>query len=86
MSYISSGVRGQKVRDLIDQLPEEQHTLYKYVEIGELQETSKANAQAFQSMNGHSTLINAISKQFSNNFKCKRCSRNYPKGKCEVRR
>ena len=68
MSYIYIGVREQKVRDLIDQLPEEQHTLDKYVEIGELQETSKASAQASQSMNGHSILINAICKQFSNNL------------------
>ena len=46
MSYIYIGVTEQKVRDLIDQLPVDQHTLDKYVEIGELQETSKANAQA----------------------------------------
>ena len=73
MSYIYIGVREQKVRDLIDQLPDEQHTLDKYVEVGEIQETSKASAQAFQSMNGHSTLINSISKQIGNNFQCKRC-------------
>ena len=51
MSYIYIGVREQKVRYLIDQLPDEQHTLDKYVEIAELQETSKANVQAFQSLN-----------------------------------
>ena len=39
MSYIYIGVREQKVRDLMDQLPDEQHTLDKYVKIGELQET-----------------------------------------------
>ena len=44
MSYIYIGVREQKVRDLIEQLPDEQHTLDKYVEIGGFQETSKANA------------------------------------------
>ena len=65
MCHIYIAVREQKVRDLIDQLPEEQHTLDKYVEIGELQVTPKANALAFQSMNGHSTLINTINKQLS---------------------
>ena len=79
MSYIYIEVREQKVRDLIDQLPDEQHTLDKYVEIGELQETSKANGQAFHSINGHSTVINVISRQYRNNFKCKRCSKN-PQG------
>ena len=80
MSYIYIGAREQKVRDLIDQLPDEQHTLDKYVEIGELQETSKANAQAFQTMTGHSTVINAIGRQYNNNFKFKRCNKNHPKG------
>ena len=37
MSYIYTGVREQKVRELMDQLPDEQHTLDKYVEICELQ-------------------------------------------------
>ena len=36
-------------------------------------------------MNGYSTLINAINKLLSNNFKCKRCSENHPKGPCNVR-
>ena len=36
-------------------------------------------------MNGHSTLNIAISKQFSNNFKCKWCSKNHHKGQCKVR-
>ena len=85
MSYIYIGVREQKVRDQIDQLPDEQHTLGKYVEMGELQEIPKANAQAFQSVNGHSTVINAISRQDSNNLKCKRCSKNHPKDQCKVR-
>ena len=84
-SYIYIGVREQKVRDLVDQMPDEQFTLDKYVEIGKLQETSKASALAFQSMNGHSILINTISKQFSNNFKCKWCIKNHPKGQCKGR-
>ena len=57
----------------------------KYVEIEELQETSKTNAQAFQTINGHSTEICAISIEYNNNFKCTRCSKNHPKGKCKVR-
>ena len=49
MSYIYTAIREQRVRDMKDQLPDEQHTLDKKVEIAELQETSKANAEAFQS-------------------------------------
>ena len=85
MSYIYIGAREQQVRDLIDQLPDEQHTLDKYVEIGELKETSRANMQAFQAMNGHSTVINAISREDNNNFSCKRFSKNQPKVQCKVR-
>ena len=47
-SYIYIGVRDQRVRELIDQLAEDQHTQDRYVEIEESYEVSKSNAQAFQ--------------------------------------
>ena len=80
MTYIYIGVKEQNERDLIDQLPHEQHTLVKYVELGDLQEISNANVQAFKTMNFHSTVINAKCRQYNNNFKCKQCSKNHPKG------
>ena len=58
----------------------EQHTLEKIVEIGEWQVTSKANAQAFQTMNVHLTVINAIRRQYNTNVKCKSCRKNHHKG------
>ena len=61
------------------------NTLEKYVQIDELQETPKANTQAFHTMNGYSTVTNAISRQYNKNFKCIRCSENHPKGQCKVR-
>ena len=70
---------------MIDQLLDEKHTLDKYAEIDELQETSKANAQAFQTMNGHSTVINSISRLYTNNLKCKRCSKYHPKCQWKIR-
>ena len=83
MSYIYIGGREQKVGDLIDQLPDKQHTLDKYVETGKLQETCKAIAQPFQTMNGHLTVINAISRPYNNNFQSKSYSKNHPKSQCK---
>ena len=45
MSKIYTGVRDQMIRELIDQIPEEQHKLTRYVEIGESYEASLASAQ-----------------------------------------
>ena len=51
ISYIYIDVKEQRVRDFIDQLPDDQHKLGKYVEIGENYDVSKSNTQAFKMLN-----------------------------------
>ena len=64
MSKIYIGVRDQRIRELIDQLPEEQHKLTRYVEIGECYEASLASAQTFSTM--ATTTISAVRRQTDN--------------------
>ena len=47
MSLIYNRVSDQKIRDHIDMLPDAEHTLEKYLHLGETQELSEANAAAF---------------------------------------
>ena len=47
MSLIYNRVNGQKIRDHIDILPDAEHTLEKYIHLGEIQELSEANGGAF---------------------------------------
>ena len=47
MSLIYNRVSDQKIRDHIDMLPDAEHTLEKYLSLGETQELSEANAAAF---------------------------------------
>ena len=47
MSLIYNRVSDQRIRDCIDMLPDAEHTLEKYLYLGETQELSEANAAAF---------------------------------------
>ena len=47
MSLIYNRVSDQRIRDHIDMLPDAEHTLEKYLHLGETQELSEANAAAF---------------------------------------
>ena len=47
MSLIYNRVSDQRIRDCIDMLPDAEHTLEKYLHLGETQELSEANAAAF---------------------------------------
>ena len=51
LSYTYISVKEQRGRDLIDQLPDDQHKSYKYVEIGENYEISELSTQAFKTPN-----------------------------------
>ena len=84
MSKIYIGVRDQRIRELIDQLPEEQQKLTRYVEIGESYEASLTSAQTFSTMATIS--ISAVRKQSDNKgqFKCQRCGKNHNKGECKA--
>ena len=86
MSYIYIGVKEQSVRDLIEQLPDESHTLEKYLYIGENYDVTMSNAKTFQAHNSQSAVINAINKQFSKQSKqpyCKKCKTNHKFGQCK---
>ena len=54
MYYMYIAVRDGKVRDLIDQQPDDQHSLERYLEVGEHYDMSKLNAGAFRSINTQS--------------------------------
>ena len=47
MSLIYNRVSDERIRDHIDMLPDAEHTLEKYLYLGETQELSEANAAAF---------------------------------------
>ena len=47
MSLIYNRVSDQRIRDRIDMLPDAEHTLEKYLHLGETQELSEANSAAF---------------------------------------
>ena len=84
MSKTYNGVRDQRIKELIDQLPEEQHKLTRYVEIDESYEASLASAQTFSTM--ATTTISAVRRQSDNKgqFKCQRCGKNHNKGECKA--
>ena len=84
MSKIYIEVRDQRIRELINQLPEEQHKLTRYVEIGECYEASLASAQTFSTMT--TTTISAVRRQSDNKgqFKCQRCGKHHNKGECKA--
>ena len=86
MSCIYIGVKEQRVRDLIDQLPDESHTLEKYLYIGENYDVTMSNAKTFQAHNSQSAVINAINKQFNKQSKqpyCKKCKTHHKFGQCK---
>ena len=47
MSLIYNRVSDQRIRDCIDMLPDAEHTLEKYLHLGETQELTEANAAVF---------------------------------------
>ena len=83
-SKIYIGVRDHRIRELIDQLPEEQHKLTRYMEISESYEASLSSAQTFSIM--ATTSISAVRKHSDNKgqFKCQRCGKNHSKGECKA--
>ena len=62
MSYIYIGVKEQRVRDLTDQLPDDQHKLDTYGEIGDNYDMPELNGQTFQALktNAGANSIDAI--------------------------
>ena len=60
MSLIYNRVKGQRIRDCIDMLPDAEHTLEKYLHLGETQELSEANAEAFNPQNQTTVSVYAL--------------------------
>ena len=51
MFYLFIGIREQGVRDLIDQLLDDQNKMYRYVDISENYDMSQLNAQGIKIIN-----------------------------------
>ena len=82
-------MRDKRIRELIGQLADDQHTLDRYVEIGKSYDTSKSNAQACQL--GHVTAaVNTFKSQSSNGnsensqTKCQRSCKFHKKDECKA--
>ena len=59
MPYFYISVKEQRVRDLIDQLPDDQHKLDMFVEIAESYDMSHLTTQSFKTLNTNA-LANSI--------------------------
>ena len=62
MSLIYNRVSDQGIRDCIDMLPDAEHTLEKYLHLGETQELSEANAAALNPHHPQLQYINSGTK------------------------
>ena len=81
MSSIYIGAKDQRVRDKIDDLADDDHSVDKYREIAEMLESKHKNADTFQADQAAS--INAIRKYQSNKIQsggkcCGRCGKSHP--------
>ena len=60
MSLVDNRVNEQKSRECIDMLPDSEHTLEKYLHLGETQECSEANAEAFNSQDQTKASVHSL--------------------------
>ena len=93
MSLIYNRVNDQRIRDCIDMLPDAEHTLEKYLHLGETQELSQANVEAFN-LQGHTTASIHALKYSKNKGKgsdkssgklCTYCGFNHKFGQCPAK-
>ena len=84
MSYFYIGVREQRVRDLKDQLPDDQHRLDRYAEIGDKYNMSESNAKTFKTLNAKTCTnsINAIETYKGKSEPCLYCVFSHIFGQC----
>ena len=60
LSLIYNRVIDQRIRDCMDRLPDAEHTLGKYLHLGETQELSEANAEAFNPQGQTTASVHAL--------------------------
>ena len=60
MPLIYNRVSDQRIKDCIDMLPDAEHTMEKYLHLGETQEISQANVEAFNSQGQTSASVHAL--------------------------
>ena len=93
MSLIYNRVNDQMIRDCIDLLPDAEHTLEKYLHLGETQELSQANAEAFNPQGETTASVHALkyskregrSSGKSSGKPCTYCVFNHKFGQCPAK-
>ena len=89
MSLIYNRVSDQRIRDLIDMLPDAEHTLEKYLHLGETQELSEANAAAFNPLPStapvHALRYKGKSQGKSTGKLCSSCGYKHKYGECKAK-
>ena len=93
MSLIYNRVNGQRIRDHIDMMPDAEHTLEKYLHLGETQELTQASAEAFNPQGQTTTSVHALeySKKEGKHLgecsgkPCTYCGFNHKVGQCAVK-
>ena len=63
MSLIYNRVNAQRIRECIGMLPDAEHTLEKYLHLGETQELSEANAEAFKPQSQTTASVHALNSK-----------------------
>ena len=89
MSLIYNRVSDQRIRDHIDMLPDAEHTLEKYLHLGETQELSEANAAVFNPQ-PPTALVHALrykgrSQGKSTGKLCSSCGYKHKYGECKAK-
>ena len=93
MSLIYNRVNDQRIRDHIDMLPDAEHSLEKYLHLGETQELSQANAETFNPQGQTTASVHALKhtkKEGKGSGKssgkpCMYCGFNHKFGQCPAK-
>ena len=89
MSLIYNRVSDQRSRDHTDMLPDAEHTLEKYLHLGEIQELSEANATAFNPQPPtapvHTLRYKSKSQGKSTGKLCSSCGYKHKYGECKAK-
>ena len=88
MSLIYTRVNDQKIRDRIDMLPEAEHTLEKYILLGETHKLSEANAAAFNpqpTASVHALRYKGQGQHKGSGKPCSACSYKHKYGECKAK-
>ena len=89
MSLTYNRVSDQRIRDCIDMLPDAEHTLERYLHLGETQELSEPNAAAFNPQPStapvHALRYKGKSQGESTGKLCSSCGYKHKYGECKAK-